>query len=99
MKSLNEAVWSIEKELKKHTPPRRDHLKIKHEIGTIYKQIESHPLTTNKVSTFTRIITDTLEDAVIINYTGRYDDVILTGIKFLEALYNDSENVFKQTFI
>ncbi|QQO40343.1 hypothetical protein WHYPHY_2 [Bacillus phage WhyPhy] len=98
MKSLNESVWSIEDELK-HIPARRDHLKIKHDIGTIYKQIESHPLTTNKVSLFVRIITDTLEEAVIVNYIGRYDDLILTGIKFLQALYNDSENVFKQTFI
>ncbi|QGH74221.1 hypothetical protein [Bacillus phage vB_Bpu_PumA2] len=98
MNHFNVVVGSLEIELRKK-PISRNFTKMKNDINELYSLFESHPLSTDKFLWFVKINTDTFYDAVNTNYTGRYDEIIRTGIKYLAALYNDVENEIKQTFI
>ncbi|QGH74195.1 hypothetical protein [Bacillus phage vB_Bpu_PumA1] len=98
MKYFDVIVGSLEIELRKK-PINRNFAKMKTDINELHGLFESHPLTTVDFLWFIKINTDTFYKAVEINYTGRYDEIIRTGIKYLSTIYNDMENDIKQTFI
>lgn len=98
MIKIEEIIGALESELHKK-PINRDFVSMKRNINELYNLFQDHPLTTDKFMFFIRILTETFYDCVNTNYTGRYDEIIRTGIKFVESLYNDVDKEIKQTFI